>query len=61
MLGIRAVAPAALVFMLPALAPAQTVENPPSFSAEKVAKIAGIPAKGGNYTIQSPVQSDGIT
>ncbi len=53
-----AVALAALAqIVLPASAPAQTVEKPPSFNA---AKISGIKRVGENYTIRNPVRSDGI-
>lgn len=56
----RAAAAAALVSMVPVVAPAQTLENPPSFSAAQAEQIAGIPAKGENYTVESPVRSDGM-
>jgi hypothetical protein len=46
--------------MVPAVAPAQTVEEPPTFSAAQAAKVSGIPEVGSNYTIQSPVRSDGM-
>ena len=55
--GLRAAAPVALVCLLPAVAPAQTVENPPSFSAKQ---IGGIPPAGSNYTINFPVRSNGM-
>ena len=57
MTGIRAAAPAALLCLWPAVAPAQTVENPPSFNATQ---IGGIPATGSNYTIKFPVASNGM-
>ena len=57
MTGGRAAALAALIFMLPTVAPAQTVENPPTFNA---GQIAGIQPVGSNYTIQNPVRSDGM-
>jgi len=57
MTGGRAAALAALIFMLPTVAPAQTVENPPTFDA---GHIAGIQPAGSNYTIQNPVRSDGM-
>lgn len=47
----------ALAAMRPAAAPAQTTENPPSFNA---AKIRGITRVGTNYTIETPVRSDGM-
>ncbi len=56
----RAIALALTVGMSPAVAPAQTAENPPSFTAAQAAQSAGIPVKGSNYTIQSPVRSDGM-
>ncbi len=59
-MAMRAATPAALICLLPAVAPAQTVENPPSFSAAQAAEITGIPVKGSNYTVQSPVRSDGM-
>ena len=55
--GLRAVAPVALVCLLPAVASAQTVENPPSFNATQ---IGGIPATGTNYSIKFPVRSNGM-
>jgi hypothetical protein len=45
------------LLIVPVSAPAQTVENPPSFNA---AKIPGIKRVGENYTIRNPVRSDGI-
>lgn len=57
MKGMRAAAPAALILLLPAVAPAQTVENPPTFD---VNQIAGIKSAGANYTITNPVHSDGM-
>ncbi len=57
LMGIRAVAPAALLCLLPAAALAQTVENPPSFNA---GQIGDIPATGSNYSIKLPVRSNGM-
>jgi hypothetical protein len=48
---------ALVLIVLPASAPAQSVENAPSFNA---AKIPGINRVGENYTIRNPVRSDGI-
>lgn len=58
----RAFVPAAVVMALcsTALCPeasAQNYERPPSFSPDK---IPGIRASGVNYTIKSPVRSDGL-
>lgn len=55
-------APAASVVALAALsltavAVAQTIEAPPSYD---VAKIKGIVPVGDNYTVRSPVRSDGF-
>lgn len=55
--GLRALAPLVLVLVQPAAASAQAYENPPSFNA---AQIPGIKRVGSNYTIRSPVRSDGI-
>jgi len=52
---LRALAPVAL--LLPTAALAQTYEQPPSFNA---AQIRGIKRVGTNYTIQTPVRSDGL-
>lgn len=54
--ALRALLPAALLLM-PAAAAAQTYEQPPSFNA---AQIRGIKRVGTNYTIQTPVRSDGL-
>ena len=54
--AVAALVPLALL-VLPAPAPAQAVENPPTFNA---AKIPGIKRVGENYTIRNPVHSDGI-
>jgi hypothetical protein len=43
--------------LLPALAAAEPFEQPPSFNA---AKLRGINRVGANYSIASPVQSDGL-
>jgi hypothetical protein len=56
-LALRALAPLALLFALSAAAPAQSVEQPPSFNA---AQLPGIKRVGENYTIRNPVKSDGI-
>lgn len=48
---------AALVCLWSAAAPAQTVENPPTFTADQ---IQGIKPVGANYTIENPVRSDGM-
>lgn len=45
------------VMILPAAAMAQAFEAPPSFNA---AQIKGIARTGENYTVQSPVRSDGL-
>ena len=58
--GSRAAALAVVVGLAPAVAPAQTVESPPDFTAAQAAQRVGIPPKGGNYTIQDPVRSDGM-
>ncbi len=50
-------APLALLLAQSAAAPAQTVEQPPSFNA---AQIPGVKRVGENYTIRNPVKSDGI-
>ena len=55
--GLRAAPPALLICLLPTLAPAQTVENPPSFNATQ---IGGIPPTGSNYSIKFPVPSNGM-
>ena len=55
-LALRALAPLALL-LAPCAAPAQQVEQPPSFNA---AQIPGIKRIGDNYTIRNPVKSDGI-
>ena len=54
---LRAFAPLGLLLAQAAAAPAQTVEQPPSFNA---AQIPGIKRVGDNYTIRNPVKSDGI-
>ena len=54
---LRVAVPAAIVLVSCAAAPAQTVEPPPSFNA---AQIAGITRVGPNYTVVSPVPSDGL-
>ena len=56
-LALRALAPLALVVAQTAALPAQTVEQPPSFNA---AQLPGIKRVGENYTIRTPVKSDGI-
>ncbi len=56
-LALRALAPLGLLLAQVAVAPAQTVEQPPSFNA---AQIPGINRVGDNYTIHNPVKSDGI-
>ncbi len=56
-LAFRALAPFGLLLTQTAAAPAQTVEQPPSFNA---AQIPGIKRVGENYTIRNPVKSDGI-
>ena len=56
-LALRALAPLTLLLAQTANAPAQTVEQPPSFNA---AQIAGVKRVGENYTIRNPVKSDGI-
>ncbi len=53
---IAALVPAALLALTTGLA-AQTYERPPSFAADK---IRGIKPVGENYTIKSPVRSDGL-
>jgi hypothetical protein len=55
--ALRAFAPLALLLAQVAPAPAQTVEQPPSFNA---AQIPFVKRVGENYSIRSPVQSDGI-
>jgi hypothetical protein len=54
--ALRALAPLALV-LVPAAALAETYEKPPSFNA---AQIRGIKRVGTNYTIETPVHSDGL-
>ena len=54
---LRAMAPAALLLLPPAVAAAETYEHPPSFNA---AQIAGIKRVGSNYTVLTPVRSDGL-
>jgi hypothetical protein len=56
-LALRAAAPLGLLLAQTMLAPAQQVEQPPSFNA---AQIPGIKRVGENYTIRNPVKSDGI-
>lgn len=56
-LALRACAPLALLLAQSATLPAQTVEQPPSFNA---AQIPFVKRVGENYTIHSPVKSDGI-
>ena len=53
---IATLVPAALLALTTGLA-AQTYERPPSFAADK---IRGIKPVGDNYTIKSPVRSDGL-
>ena len=53
---LRILAPIALL-SVPAAALAQSFEQPPSFNA---AQIRGIKRVGTNYTIQTPVRSDGL-
>jgi len=48
---------AAALLLVPAAALAQTFEPPPSFNA---AQIRGIKRVGTNYTIETPVRSDGL-
>jgi hypothetical protein len=55
--GLRVLAPAALILLAPALAAAESYERPPSFNA---AQIRGIKRVGSNYTILTPVRSDGL-
>jgi hypothetical protein len=55
--AVRALAPMVFVLALAGPLPAQTVEQPPSFNA---AQIPGIKRVGDNYTIRTPVRSDGI-
>ena len=56
--ALRALAPAALVLVTPAVAmAAERYERPPSFNA---AQIPGIKRVGSNYTILTPVRSDGL-
>jgi hypothetical protein len=55
--GLRVLAPAALLLLAPALAAAESYERPPSFNA---AQIRGIKRVGSNYTILTPVRSDGL-
>jgi hypothetical protein len=52
----RVLAPIAFV-LLPAVALAQGFENPPVFNA---AQLSGFKRVGENYTIKTPVRSDGI-
>ena len=54
---LRAFAPLGLLLAQTAAAPAQTVEQPPSFNA---AQVPGIKRVGENYTVRNPVKSDGI-
>ncbi len=56
-LALRVLASLGLVLAQVPAAPAQTVEQPPSFNA---AQIPGIKRVGENYTIRNPVKSDGI-
>jgi len=56
-LALRVLTPLTLLFAQTAAAPAQSVEQPPSFNA---AQIPGIKRVGENYTIRNPVKSDGI-
>ncbi len=56
--ALRALAPVALLALLPAAAAAaERYEQPPSFNA---AQIRGIRRVGTNYTILNPVRSDGL-
>jgi hypothetical protein len=57
--ALRALAPLALVLVQPVAAPAQSLENPPSFNAAQL-PVPGIKRVGLNYTIRNPVRSDGI-
>lgn len=56
-LALRLAAPLGLLLMQAAGASAQQVEAPPAFD---VAKIRGLVRVGANYTILSPVPSDGL-
>ena len=53
---LRVLVPTALL-LLPVAASAQTYEQPPSFNA---AQIRGIKRVGSNYTVLTPVRSDGL-
>jgi hypothetical protein len=55
--ALRLAAPALLVLIVPAGANAQKFEAPPSYNA---AQIRGIDRVGENYTIKTPVRSDGL-
>jgi hypothetical protein len=55
--ALRVAAPAALLLLPPMAAVAQPVEAPPSFNA---AQIPGIVRVGANYTVETPVRSDGL-
>lgn len=53
----RALAPATLLLLPAAATAAETYERPPSFNA---AQIPGIKRVGSNYTVLTPVRSDGL-
>jgi hypothetical protein len=55
--ALRALAPATLLLLPAAAMAAETYERPPSFNA---AQIPGIKRVGSNYTILTPVRSDGL-
>jgi hypothetical protein len=55
--NLRAVLLSAIVLALPTTLLADTFERPPNFAADK---IRGIKAAGPNYTIKSPVRSNGL-
>jgi hypothetical protein len=55
--ALRALVPAALLLLPAATMAAETYERPPSFNA---AQIRGIKRVGSNYTILTPVRSDGL-
>ena len=55
--ALRLAAPLGLLLMQATAVVAQSIETPPSFNA---AQISGINRIGANYTIQNPVNSDGL-
>jgi hypothetical protein len=56
-LAARVLAPLALILAQATAVPAQQFEGPPSFNA---AQLSGVKRVGANYTIRTPVRSDGL-